>query len=554
MAEKIDYSKGIYDAKQLGTPKLLILGAQHMFAMFGATVLVPLLTGLSVSTTLLCAGLGTLLFHFLCKGKVPAFLGSSFAYLGGFTIVTNGGANPENLPYACAAVALSGLVYVLFSGLITAFGIRKMMKFFPPVVTGPIIIAIGLILAPSAINNCQSNWLLAFVALATVIVCNIWGKGMVKILPILIGVLVSYAVALVTGAVDFQTIGAAAWFGIPLHKDSMGLFAIDGSETFISAVFTIVPIALATMMEHIGDIAAISATTGKNYIRDPGLNKTLLGDGLATAMAGLLGGPANTTYGENTGVLALTKIYDPLVIRIAAADWFGIPLHKSAMGLFAIDGSPEFISAMFTIIPIALATMMEHVGDIAAISATVGHNYINDPGLNRTLMGDGLATAMAGLLGGPANTTYGENTGVLALSRIYDPLVIRIAAVMAVILSFSPKFEAVINTIPTGIIGGISFVLYGMISAIGVRNVVENRVDFTNSRNLIVAAVILVCALGFNSVGGLTFAVGGVSINLSGLAIAAIVGILLNAILPGNDYEFDAANGSEAPSSGNLQV
>ena len=239
---------------------------------------------------------------------------------------------------------------------------------------------------------------------------------------------------------------------------------------------------------------------------------------------------------------------------IAAADWFGIPLHKSAMGLFAIDGSPEFISAMFTIIPIALATMMEHVGDIAAISATVGHNYINDPGLNRTLMGDGLATAMAGLLGGPANTTYGENTGVLALSRIYDPLVIRIAAVMAVILSFSPKFEAVINTIPTGIIGGISFVLYGMISAIGVRNVVENRVDFTNSRNLIVAAVILVCALGFNYVGGLTFAVGGVAINLSGLAIAAIVGILLNAILPGNDYEFDAANGSDAPSSGNLQV
>ena len=424
MAEKIDYSKGIYDAKQLGTPKLLILGAQHMFAMFGATVLVPLLTGLSVSTTLLCAGLGTLLFHFLCKGKVPAFLGSSFAYLGGFTIVTN------------------GLVYVLFSGLITAFGIRKMMKFFPPVVTGPIIIAIGLILAPSAISNCQSNWLLAFVALATVIVCNIWGKGMVKILPILIGVLVSYAVALVTGAVDFQTIGAAAWFGIPLHKDSMGLFAIDGSETFISAVFTIVPIALATMMEHIGDIAAISATTGKNYIRDPGLNKTLLGDGLATAMAGLLGGPANTTYGENTGVLALTKIYDPLVIRIAA--------------------------------------------------------------------------------------------------------------VFAMILSFCPKFEAIINTIPSGIVGGISFVLYGMISAIGVRNVVENKVDFTNSRNLIIAAVILVCALGFNSVGGITFAIAGVNINLSGLAIAAIAGILLNAILPGNDYEFD--EGSNEPESASLRV
>ena len=430
---------------------MLILGLQHMFAMFGATVLVPLLTGLSVSTTLLCAGLGTLLFHLVTKGKVPAFLGSSFAYLGGFSIVApmladaDGNltvANTKMLPYACAGVALSGILYLLVSLLISTFGIRRIMKFFPPVVTGPIIISIGLILAPSAITNCESNWLLAFVALGTVIVCNIWGKGMVKILPILIGVLVSYAVALVTGAVDFQTIGAAAWFGIPLHKDSMGLFAIDGSETFISAVFTIVPIALATMMEHIGDIAAISATTGKNYIRDPGLNKTLLGDGLATAMAGLLGGPANTTYGENTGVLALTKIYDPLVIRIAA--------------------------------------------------------------------------------------------------------------VFALILSFCPKFEAIINTIPSGIVGGISFVLYGMISAIGVRNVVENKVDFTNSRNLIIAAVILVCALGFNSVGGITFAIAGVNINLSGLAIAAIAGILLNAILPGNDYEFD--EGSNEPESASLRV
>ena len=418
----------IYDASSLGRPRMFLLGLQHLFAMFGATVLVPVLTGLSVSATLLFAGLGTLLFHFLCKGKVPAFLGSSFAYLGGFAIVSNNGENPENLPYACAAVALSGLVYVLFSALISAFGIRKMMKFFPPVVTGPIIIAIGLILAPSAINNCQSNWLLAIVALAAVVICNIWGKGMVKILPILIGVLVSYAVALVTGAVDFQAIGAAAWFGIPLHKDSMGLFAIDGSETFISAVFTIVPIALATMMEHIGDIAAISATTGKNYIRDPGLNKTLLGDGLATAMAGLLGGPANTTYGENTGVLAL--------------------------------------------------------------------------------------------------------------SRVYDPRVIRLAALYAIILSFSPKFDALVNSIPTAIVGGVSFILYGMISAVGVRNVVENRVDLTKSRNLIIAAVIFVCGLGFASTGGITFTVGSADITLTGLAIAALAGVILNAILPGNDYKF----------------
>ena len=427
MSEKVDYSKGIYDAKQLGVPRMLILGVQHMFAMFGATVLVPLLTGLSVSTTLLCAGLGTLLFHLITKGKVPAFLGSSFAYLGGFAIVSNSGANPENLPYACAAVAFSGLLYVLVSLLISTFGIRRIMKFFPPVVTGPIIISIGLILAPSAISNCSTNWLLAIVALGTVIVCNIWGKGMVKILPILLGILVSYVVALVTGAVDFTPIAEARLIGFPVHREAMGLFAIDGSEKFISALFTILPIA-------IGDIAAISATTGKNYIRDPGLN--------------------------------------------------------------------------------------------------------------RTLMGDGLATTMAGLLGGPANTTYGENTGVLALSKIYDPLVIRIAALFACILSFCPKFEAIINTIPSAIIGGISFMLYGMISAIGVRNVVENQVDFTNTRNLIIAAVILVSALGFNSVGGITFAVGGVSITLSGLAIAAIAGIVLNAILPGNDYEFDANEGT----------
>ena len=434
--------------QKLSPAKFTLLGFQHMFAMFGATVLVPTLTGLSVSATLLFAGLGTLLFHLITGGKVPAFLGSSFAFLGGYAAVK---AMPQFadgtmnwIPYAGVGVAVAGLIYVVVAGLFKIFGAQKVMRFFPPIVTGPIIISIGLILAPSAITNCQSNWLLAFVALGTVIVCNIWGKGMVKILPILIGVLVSYAVALVTGAVDFQKISEAAWLGIPLHKE--------------------------------------------------------------------------------------------------------------AMGLFAIDGSPEFISALFTIIPIALATMMEHVGDIAAISATVGHNYINDPGLNRTLMGDGLATTMAGLLGGPANTTYGENTGVLALSKIYDPLVIRIAAVLAIILSFSPKFEAVINTIPTGIIGGISFVLYGMISAIGVRNVVENRVDFTNSRNLIVAAVILVCALGFNSVGGVGFTVGSVTINLSGLAVAAIAGILLNAILPGNDYEFDATAGSDAATSGNLQV
>lgn len=438
--------QGIYDARTLGVPKMLILGLQHTFAMFGATVLVPFLTGLSVPTTLFCAGIGTLLFHLIAKGKVPAFLGSSFAFLGGILLVApklvdpaTGEAtlaNTEMLPYACGGIMISGLVYVVMSILISVFGIQKVMRFFPPVVTGPIIIAIGLILAPSAIQNCQSNWVLALVALAIVVACNIWGKGMIKILPILLGVIGSYIVALLMGAVDFTSVQEAKAIAFPVVGSQMAKFSL-------SACLTIVPISLATMMEHIGDVAAISATTGKNFIRDPGLN--------------------------------------------------------------------------------------------------------------RTLLGDGLATSLAGFLGGPANTTYGENTGVLALSRVYDPRVVRIAACFAIILSFSPKFGAIVNTVPAGIIGGISFILYGMISAIGVRNVVENQVDFTNSRNLIIAAVILVSALGFNSIGGLSIVINPeLTINLSGLAIAAILGILLNAVLPGNDYQFDKV--SNTGDSMNFQV
>ncbi len=421
---------GIYNARQLGVPKMLILGIQHTFAMFGATVLVPILTGLSVSTTLLMAGLGTLLFHLVTKGKVPAFLGSSFAFLGGYSAVAprlaDGAANTELLPYACGGVLVAGLVYVLMSGLITAFGIRKIMRFFPPVVTGPIIISIGLILAPTAISNASQNWLLAGIALAVIIVCNIWGKGMVKIVPILLGVVISYIVALLTNQVDFQAISSAK-------------------------VFALAPLTL-----------------------------------------------------------------------------------------------PKFsLSAIITIMPIALATMMEHIGDMAAISATTGSNYLNDPGLHRTLLGDGLATSLSALGGGPANTTYGENTGVLALTKVYDPVVMRIAALVAILLSFFPKFGAAIETVPPAIIGGVSFMLYGMISAIGIRNVVENKVDFTQSRNLIIAAVILVSALGFNSIGGVTFQMGAITFNLSGLAIAAIVGILLNALIPGNDYQFGGENNPE---------
>ena len=312
----------------------LILGIQHTLAMFGATVLVPIITGLNVSTTLLFAGLGTLLFHLITKGKVPAFLGSSFAFLGGYAMVApklaDGSPNAELLPYACGGVVAAGLVYVALSALIKAFGVKKVMRFFPPVVTGPIIISIGLILAPTAVTSASEDWLLAFVALAIIVVCNIWGKGMVKIIPILLGIVGSYLLAVCLGRVDFTAVKDAQAFA---------LAPITMAKFSISAVFTIMPIALATMMEHIGDIAAIGATTGKNYISNPGLHRTLLGDGLATSLAGLFGGPANTTYGENTGVLALTRVYDPRVMELAAVfavalsfiPKFGVPLRISVL-------------------------------------------------------------------------------------------------------------------------------------------------------------------------------------------------------------------------------
>lgn len=453
-------NEAIYDARTLGTGKMLVLGFQHMFAMFGATVLVPLLTGLNISTTLLMAGLGTLLFHLITKGKVPAFLGSSFAFLGGYAAIAplsgaNGMTNTQLLPYACIGVACAGLVYLVIAGLIKLIGIKKVMRYFPPVVTGPIIISIGLGLAGSAVSNCSANWLVAIIALAIVIIFNIWGKGMAKIIPILLGVLGSCLIAAILALVCGQTI------------------TIDGAE----------------------------------YIT--------------------IAGNANMKL---FSVASLNQLKE--------AAWIGVPVKWSGTIFGGIDWSQSslVISAIIAIVPIALATMMEHIGDISAISSTVGKNFIADPGLHRTLIGDGLATTFSSLFGGPANTTYGENTGVLALSKVYDPRVIRIAAVLAVLLSFSPKFEALVNLIPTAVIGGISFVLYGMISAVGVRNIVETKVDFTRSRNLIIAAVILVSALGLGTAA--TFKIGSVTIALSSLAVASIAGILLNAILPGKDFNF----------------
>ncbi|MBR4888978.1 MAG: uracil-xanthine permease [Clostridia bacterium] len=435
----------IRDARKLGIPKMLVLGLQHMFAMFGATVLVPILVNgyfngelthaLTVQVTLFCAGFGTLFFHLCAKFKVPAFLGSSFAFLGGFETVAKldtgiyaGMPMNEKVLYACGGVVVAGSLYFVLALVIKLVGVKRVMRFLPPVVTGPIIICIGLGLAGSAIGNASTNWLLAIIALATIIVFNIWGKGMLRIIPILMGVVIPYAVAVV------------------LHL--CGVTNPDGS-----AILNFAP--------------------------------------------------------------------------IADAGWVGLP----PFAICKFD-----ITAILVMAPIALATMMEHIGDMSAISATVGENFLAEPGLHRTLIGDGVATSLAGLVGGPANTTYGENTGVLELSKVYDPRVIRIAAVFAIVLSLIPKFSSVINTMPASIIGGVSFMLYGMISAIGVRNVVENKVDLTKSRNLIITGVIFVCGLGFS--GGLTFSVAGVSITLTGLAVAALAGIILNIVLPGNDYEF----------------
>ena len=427
-------TEAVYDARTLGTSRMLILGLQHLFAMFGATVLVPAITGLNVSTTLLFAGLGTLLFHLITGRKVPAFLGSSFAFLGAYGLVTASGKEIP-LTYSCFGVAVAGLAYLVLAFFFKQFGAKKVMRFFPPIVTGPIIICIGLSLAGSAITNCQTNWIVAFAAIMVVVICNIWGKGMVKIVPILLGVVASYLLAMV----------------------------VDPSA--------------------------------REYV---------------------------------------AKL-------VSDARWFGMPViwETTAFSVFGADlDTGMLLTAIVTIAPISLATIVEHVGDMCAISSTVGINYVAEPGLHKTLIGDGLATTVSALFGGPANTTYGENTGVLALSKVYDPKVVRLAAIFAIVLSFCPKFAALIVAMPAATMGGVSLVLYGMISAVGVRNVVENQVDFTKSRNVLIAAMIMGLAVGVTYSGSIVIPVGDISISLSGLAVAALTGIFMNAVLPGKDYEF----------------
>ncbi len=439
----------ITDARALGKPRMLLLGIQHMFAMFGATILVPILVnsyfheatgepitrGVTIAVTLFCAGCATLFFHGVTKKKVPAFLGSSFAFLGGFATVASlntgkfagMGAN-EKVAYACGGIVIAGLVYLVLAGIIYLVGVKRVMRYLPPVVTGPVIVCIGLNLLPSAVTNASQNWPLALIALVTIVILMVWGKGLLKIVPILIGIVVAYAAAIIMNA--------------------SGMTNADGSA-----------------------------------------------------------------------ILSFASVSDAHWIG-----WQGFQIAK-------FDLTPILVMT-----PIAIAAMMEHIGDISAISATTGQDFLSDPGLHRTLLGDGIATAGAGLIGGPANTTYGENTGVLEITKVHDPRVIRVAAVLAIIVSFVPKFSAVIATMPTAIIGGVSFLLYAMISGIGIRNMVENKVDLKKGRNQIILAVVLACGLGLQS--GVTFSLFGTAITLTPLAIASIVGIILNAALPGKDYDF----------------
>lgn len=417
----------IYDARTLGVPRMTLLGVQHVFAMFGATVIVPLITGLDISTTLLFAGIGTLVFHLITKRCVPAFLGSSFAFLGGYASVKQMGAaqglsEALSLDYACVGVICAGILYFIMAGLIKAYGAKRILRFFPPIVTGPIVIAIGLTLAGSAISNCQTNWVLAIIAILTTICASIYGRGIVRIVPILLGVVVSYIAAACLGEIDFSPLAEAEWFGFPVSLDRTP-FAIVGAY-----------------------------------------DRTLL------------------------------------------------------------------ISSIIAIAPIAIATIMEHIGDMCAISSTVGKDFLGNPGLHRTLTGDGVATIIAALFGAPANTTYGENTGVLNITRVFDPRVIRLAALFAIVLAMCPKFSCLISLMPAATIGGISLILYGMISSVGVRNLIEERVDFTLARNVFIATMIFALSVGIKYGAGDDIAIG--PLHFSGLALAAFVGIALNAILP----------------------
>ncbi|MDJ0498270.1 MAG: uracil-xanthine permease family protein [Acidimicrobiia bacterium] len=424
---------------ELTLQKKVVLGLQHTMAMFGATILVPIITGLDIGVTLLAAGFGTLLFHLVTKQMVPVFLGSSFAFIPPILSATSEGYSWEGIG---AGIIGAAVIYIAMSILITFVGTDVVRRIFPPVVTGPIIMVIGVTLAAVAIASARTNWWLAIVSLLATIIAAIYFKGLFKMLPILTGFVVGYLVAIATGNVEFEAVTNAKWIGLPEFTFGLG----------------------------------------------------------------------NIEWG-----------------------------------------------AIVLIAPVAFVTMIEHVGDILANGRVVGRDFFKEPGLNRTLLGDGIATMFAGLIGGPPNTTYSENTGVLAVTRVYDPFIIRIGAVFAIALGLIPKLSALLTTVPSSVLGGLEIILFGMIAAVGLRTLVEGEVDFKRSRNMIVAGVIAVFGLGIGAFEQVNTLVGGIEgytnivrigdVTVSGLALAAVAGVAANLILPMDTEEVEVAMPSETKSS-----
>ena len=417
-----------------------VLGVQHLLAMFGATVLVPLLTGLSPATALFTAGLGTLIFHLCTKGEVPVFLGSSFAFIPAICAIVGGKAG--NIPYAQGGIIFAGAVYLVFALIVKFVGSNGIRYLFPPCVTGPVIIIIGLSLTGTAIN------------------------------------------------------------------DSFGF--VPGNPSFSMATLTNACIAIVSFA-----IMAIAMNMKKGFLK-------LIPILLAIVIGYLL-----------CVVMSLVGLYKMDFSPIANAPWINIPFKTE--GFLSL---PKFrLDAIVMIAPVALVTFMEHIGDITTNGAVVGKDFFKNPGLHRTLMGDGLATMLAGFLGGPANTTYSENTGVLATTRNYNPAILRLAAVFAVILGLFGKFGAILQTIPGPVKGGIELMLFGMIAAIGIRTIVESKLDVTSNRNLSVMAGTLCTGLGLGAIGGIPITIGSVTLNFSALFIATLVGVILNQVLPGKQNE-----------------
>lgn len=393
----------------LGIVQKTIVGAQFLFVAFGATVLVPLLVGLDPSVALFTAGVGTMIFHAVTKGKVPIFLGSSFAFIAPIIKATE----LFGLPGTLSGLVAVGAVYGLMSLLVRLRGVGFIARLFPPVVVGPVIMLIGLSLAGTGVSMASSNWPLAIIALVTTVAVSLFAKGLLRLIPIFAGIVVGYIAAIIFGVVDFQPIVDASWFALP---------AFVRPELCWEAIIFMIPVAIAPVIEHIGDVYAINEVTGKDFVKDPGLHRTMLGDGLACVAASFIGGPPVTTYSEVTGAISLTKIADPMVIRIAAI--FGI--------LFSVLG----------------------------------------------------------------------------------------------------KVSALLKTIPEAVLGGIMLLLFGTIASVGINSLIKNKVDLGDTRNLVIASLILILGIG-----GAELTIG--SFTIGGIGLSAVVGVVLNLVLPRRKEESD---------------